>query len=219
MHRKSVFITRERESILPFIKLLKEQEVEVVAQPLFSYRSLNFARPTEAAEWIFFSSRNAVKFFFEKEMAGPFKYAAIGPATGKELAKYVPVSFAGRDYDTQKTAHEFAAVAGTSKILFPCGADSLRSVQKVFPDSQVLDMVCYQSVKIPGNIGPHAAYVVLSPENARAIMDDTSINRLAVFFVLGEPTAKALIGRGISNIHYLPHGDSMGWARSLLTEI
>lgn len=215
MHRKSVFITRKRELVLPFIELLNQQGFEVVAKPLLRYESLNFVWPTDSPEWIFFSSRNAVRFFFEKATVGNYSYAAIGRATAEELAKYAPVSFAGTDYDTQNTARDFARLAGASKILFPCGNNSLRTVQKFFPASQVIDLVCYESVRTNDIIGTHDVYVVLSPENARVIMDDTSIHHQAVFFVLGEPTAEVLRGGDISNIHYLPHGDSLVWARSI----
>lgn len=217
MHRKSVFITRERESILPFIDELNNHGIWVAAQALFRYESLNFLLPSDKVEWIFFSSRNAVRFFFEKEFAGNVKYAAMGAATAAELSKHVEVSFVGADYDTQKTAIEFAKVAGESIILFPTGSNSLRTVQKVFPPSQVIEIACYRSTRIETSVGPHDAYVVLSPENARVILEDGSINRQAPFFVLGNPTALALRKGEISNIHFLPHGAHKDWARNVFS--
>lgn len=217
MHKKSVFITRERELILPFVEWLDSQEIKVVAQPLLQYKSVNFEWPFDKMDWIFFSSRNAVKFFFEQEIKIDCKYAAIGPATAKEVAKHVTVSFAGVDYDTQKTAVEFAKLAGDSMILFPCGNNSVRTVQKMLSPAQVMDVVCYEAVRMDSAIGCHDIYVVLSPENARVMLEDLSINRQAVFFVLGELTAEALRGQGISNVHFLPHGDSLDWAKSILT--
>ena len=217
MHKKSVFISRERELILPFVEWLGSQGIKVVAKPLLQYKSVNFEWPSDKMDWIFFSSRNAVKFFFEQEIKIDCKYAAIGPATAKELEQHVAVSFAGVDYDTQKTAEEFAKLAGDSMILFPCGNNSVRTVQKMLPPAQVMEVMCYEAVRMDSAIGRHDIYVVLSPENARVMLEDLSINRQAVFFVLGESTADALRGQGISNVHFLPLGDSMGWARSVLT--
>ena len=219
MHKKSVFISRDSSTILPCIHLLNQWGIDVTAQPLLRYEPVAFQCPPDTWDWVFFSSRNAVQFFFAKQAAGNFKYAAIGPATYTELAKYVNVSFAGKDYDTQKTAHEFARLAEASKILFPGGNNSLRTVQKFLPASQVIEVVCYEAIRLVTVIGAHDAYVVLSPENARVMIDDTSINHQAVFFVLGEPTAEVLRGQDISNIHFLPHGDSLAWARSIQTSI
>lgn len=219
MYRKSVFITRERESILPFIDELNNHGIWVAAQPLLRYESVNFLLPTVKVEWVFFSSRNAVRFFFVKELAGNVKYAAMGSATAAELSKHAEVSFVGADYDTQKTAVEFAKVAGESSILFPTCSNSVRRVQHVLSPSQVIEIVCYRSTRIETSVGPHDAYVVLSPENARVILEDSSINRQAPFFVLGNPTALALSNGEISNIHFLPDGARNGWARNVLSFI
>ena len=61
-------------------------------------------------DWIFFSSKNAVKFFFAKNnVLGHQKIACVGDGTFKVLSKYVNrVDYVGNAIDTHLIGKEFA---------------------------------------------------------------------------------------------------------------
>jgi len=215
MSEKKIFVSRDSQSVQALIEYMNSRGVEVEARPLIRYEAVEFEIPEANFEWVFFSSRNAVHFFFTQKPPGNHKYGAIGPGTASELSKYVQVDFEGRDYDTGATASNFSLIAGESKVLFPCSHKSLRTVQQSLPSSQVLEIICYQSFPVETPIGRADAYVVLSPENARALLKSNETDRGALFFVLGESTADTLRNHDISRVQLLPHGDSIHWAHTI----
>jgi uroporphyrinogen-III synthase len=65
-------------------------------QSLISFSSLDFDPPE--ADWVFFYSRNAVRFFFENSNLElyPYQYACLSTGTAEELSKYVlDIAFIG----------------------------------------------------------------------------------------------------------------------------
>jgi len=96
----TAFITRDISNFSEFQKLLAAAGWQVTGHSLVALAPLPF-RAMPDCDWIFFSSKNAVRFFFQnienQNIDLPkSKWAALGQATAKVLAEYVgKVDFVG----------------------------------------------------------------------------------------------------------------------------
>ncbi len=86
-------------------------------------------RPTNAYDWVFFTSKNAVRAFYESALAAcallkDAQIAAVGPTTAEAVSsRGGKVAFVSPRYDAQSAAQSFCEtfdVAGQT-ILWPCG--------------------------------------------------------------------------------------------------
>ena len=98
-------------------------------------------------DWIFFTSKNAVKFFFAKNnVLGHQKIACVGDGTFKVLSKYVNhVDYVGNAIDTHLIGKEFAKIIGNAICFFPISNISKRTIQQYLPQNQVIEAVVYQT--------------------------------------------------------------------------
>jgi len=100
----TAFITRDLAPQSDFRRILAERGWQVSGQSLVTLTPLPFGS-VPPCQWIFFSSQNAVRCFFEQaallpdwtaERAEATRWAAIGAATARALAEYVErVDFVG----------------------------------------------------------------------------------------------------------------------------
>ena len=100
----TAFITRHLAPDSDFRSILAAQGWQVAGQSLVLLTPLPFGS-VPPCDWIFFSSQNAVRYFFEQaallpdwteERASAVRWAAIGPATARAMLPYVKlVHFVG----------------------------------------------------------------------------------------------------------------------------
>ena len=91
---KRIFISRKLASDSPIRKLANGHYIK--DQSLIHFSPLDFEPPE--TDWVFFYSRNAVRFFFEGSNLElyPYQYACMSTGTAEELAKHVlDISFVG----------------------------------------------------------------------------------------------------------------------------
>ena len=116
----------------------------IIGQSLIQFSPVDFEMPS--ADWVFFYSRNGVKYFFEHSQGqlAPYKWAAIGPETAELLSEYVlDVDFVG-DGVPESTAEKFHnMITDREKVCFARAVNSQKSIQKNLPDEQVVDLVVY----------------------------------------------------------------------------
>jgi len=135
--KKSVFISRHLTSDSFFLKAMNRRNYTVHAQSLIYLTPLPFSE-IPIVDWIFFSSPNAVKFFFDQnpEINPKVRFAAIGRTTAQTIRQYHRVcSFEGEGSDITASARLFGDMNKGSKVLFPCAENSLETVQKVLGQS------------------------------------------------------------------------------------
>ncbi len=155
--------------------------------------------------WVFFSSRNAVKSYFSSHTFDPDKkYAAIGKGTRKELVKFASCNFFGRSNDTAEVGRDFAQLVRADIVLFPISDQSMKSIQKHLNPEQVINVVAYRTILDPAKIDRCGTYVFTSPSNVRAFLEANSAEDFAninkVHFIsLGRSTQKALFAAGIDS--------------------
>lgn len=209
----TAFITRDLSEAPEFRALLAATGWQVEGVSLVELSPLLFEE-VPLADWIFFSSKNAVRFFFqqpENDSRGDFKsprelrvkWAALGPATAKALAEYVDtVDFTGTG-EPEGTAAAFREVCTAgSCILFPAARHSLQSVMSFLaPDFQCIPFPVYDNRPVAEPPLSEADVLVFtSPMNAQAYFSKHMLGEKQRVVAIGATTAGALRELGISEI-------------------
>lgn len=200
---QSVFISRGPKEAEYFFKTLSDVGFKVKGTSLTRFESIPF-KGIPNCEWIFFSSRNCVKYFFSQNPKIPqgVKIGSIGGATAEALIKRgIDSHYTGNGLDTAEIGKDFARVAGNAKILFPQSTASYRTVQKQFHEQEnIIDMVVYDTIENENAVIPDTDVVVLtSPSNAILYFRKKNVLPDQVFIPIGASTAEVLKRNGITN--------------------
>lgn len=198
---EKVFITRDVSGNDLFSRVLESAGYNVHGKALIEIRGLEFDEIPDS-DWIFFSSKNAVKYFFQQNpVLNKQKLAVIGKGTNEELrACGKRADFIGYSNDTKLTGKQFSALAGGQKILFPQAKGSIKTVQdQFFGQTTVIDFHVYQTILHRDYQVPNANVLVFtSPSNVNAYL--SSGNKIGVkqnVVAMGHATGKALEKRGV----------------------
>ena len=190
----TALITREVDVTSPLARGCRQAGINLLGQSVIETKSVHFATPLPQAAWIFFSSAQAVKFFFEQKptlLAGT-KLAAIGRGTARQLARFGEVSFVGSAADTTVVAQEFASLAKDEHVLFPVSDQSVRTVQQALPAAQAFDIVCYTTRSKPAPVGHCDVVVFSSPSNVIAYFEANTLADHQAVIAFGSTTAARL---------------------------
>jgi uroporphyrinogen-III synthase len=198
--KKKVFISRKPtdcEAIQAFLPA----DVEIIAQPLIDTTAIPFNRSIPKTDWIFFSSSNAARHFFEQQpILSNQKIGAIGEATAKTIANFHTIDFVGDAADITDSAYRFAESIGESSVLFPGAIESMKHVQSALPAKQVVDLSVYTTTEKPAVIPPCDVYVFSSPSNVRSFAKSNPIQENPKCVAFGEATHKELLKLGFTEV-------------------
>ena len=184
--------------------MLENQGFIVDGMSLVELNAVDFSLPKAIPDWIFFYSKNGVRFLLEKIDLAYFsniKIAAIGEGTAKFLTTcQLTPDFIGNG-NPGETARAFSRLATGKKVLFPRANNSRQSVQYLLNDSiTVLDLIVYENtVKTDFSIPYRDCLVFTSPLNASAYFDKYPIQKSVFIFSIGQTTAKKLQELGVSD--------------------
>ena len=192
-----VFISRNESDADELVLSLNSSNYSSHCQSLISVEFLPFNIKKEF-DWVFFSSSNGARSFFQQATNVNVKYAAIGPAT----ASAVPFEcdFVGEGTNTEEIARMFFHLVGNERVLFPSAADSLNSTANLFNSEQVEIISTYKKERIAIRLPEARLYLFSSPSNvyaAQEMNDLVGMNCVAY----GAATASALKAAGVRNIH------------------
>ena len=201
----AVFITRNEKKDDFFKRCLEAHGYKVFAQSLIEIKRVPMVKLVKT-DWVFFSSKNSVKHFFEQkpDVEGT-KFGAVGKATADEIRKFGKrADFIGSSDDTRMTGKKFSALIGSKTVLFPQAKESMRSIQRQLPKKEnVKDVVVYETIKNPESRIQNIESDILvftSPSNVEAFFENKGNSPLlrrgvggeAAVIAMGEATAKAL---------------------------
>lgn len=197
----TVFISRELPDDNHLTLALASKGYTLIAEPMICTEGLGYEPNSFKSGWLFFSSKQGVHHFFEKDPdTGKCLLGAIGEGTARMLKKYGDVSFVGKSTDTAEVAREFKAVAGKKKCWFPVGEQSVRTVQQALPASQVQDILCYRTIEKPRPVGNPDVLVFSSPSNVDAFLKANTILPVQRVVAFGKTTAAALHRHGFNQV-------------------
>jgi hydroxymethylbilane synthase len=215
---KSVFISRDSGRFDLFTKSLTANGITVHSKALIDIRTLE-VKVVPRTDWIFFSSKNAVKHFFNQkpEMGSP-KYGCVGKSTAEALRRFgKKPDFIGYSTDTRMTGKQFAATVGSGTVLFPQAKESMRSIQLQFSNrNQVIDLSVYETIKNNDTLVPEVdALVFTSPSNVEAFFEKNKIKTGQKVVAMGGATGSALRDRGVQRYAMPKTFDDIGLAQAV----
>ncbi len=192
-----VFISRSESDAQEIVSSLKGSNYSLHCQALITVDFLPFNIKKEF-DWVFFSSSNGARSFFEQTTNVNAKYAAIGPAT----ASTVPFEcdFVGEGTNTEEIARMFFHLVGNERVLFPSAADSLNSTANLFNSEQVEIISTYKKTRLALALPEARLYLFSSPSNVYAAQEMNDLDGM-ICVAYGTATASALKAAGVRNIH------------------
>jgi uroporphyrinogen-III synthase len=202
--KKQIFISREP-SDCEAIQSFLPDDVQIIAQSLIETTPISYDRNIPQTDWIFFSSSNAARHFFNQHpVIGKQKIGAIGVATAKAIEKYRSVDFVGDAIDIADSAYRFAEAIGSGTVLFPGAAESLRHVQSALPAEQIVDWPVYSTHEKTTPAPPCDIHVFSSPSNVRSFFKSTKPNHPLKCVAFGEATRDELLKHNVNDIRIPP---------------
>lgn len=218
----SVFITRELSEQSFFRKALEKHKIKVEARSLI--RTVPVITRFDSyilkhVDWIFFSSKNAVEYFFQLNPALPkeVKFGVMGSGSEEMLRrKGYFTEYVGESNDTTEVAAEFAELTKGQTVLFPGAEGSLRSIQQgMSADTKVIDLPVYETV-LEEDIEATGAEVLVftSPSNVDAYFADNLLDPYQKVVAIGKSTGKKFDEMGVK--YTLPYSpDEVGLAEAV----
>ena len=205
--KKSVFISRNLKEDSYFKRTLENQGHEICAKSLLQFESVAFEADLQNYDWVFFSSKKAVAFFFQQEKQLPkhLKIGAIGESTANAIKNVgYSVDFIGQENDIKKIGTNFCEQAMNAKVLFPQAIHSLQSIQQFSKAylEEIADLVVYKNIPLSEFAVPKCDILVFtSPLNAKTYCKKYQIEKTQKIIAIGTTTAKALQALNYHNVH------------------
>lgn len=202
---KSVLITRQIEDDKIFRGRLQENGYSLHAESLIRIVQIRYSHAPKA-DWIFFSSKNAIKHFFAQgpDIHPRSRFAVFSESSARYLRQYNHnADFIGSGNDTTKIARKFSESIDGEVVLFPQAIDSLQTVQRWLPFNNISkNLFVYKTELKEEFILPEADILVFtSPSNVRAFFSKYSIKPGQSVIAIGTTTQISLRSRGVQNIH------------------
>ena len=214
----SVFISRDSRPNDYFSHVLKVNGYTVFSKALIDIKSIA-VKNIPSTDWLFFSSKNAVKFFFQhKPQIENTKIGCVGKATADELRKFGKrADFIGNSVDTKLIGKQFAATVGKGTVLFPQAKESMRSIQQAFTNpKQTIDIAVYETIKNNVEVIPDFEIAVFtSPSNVQAFFEKNKITAEQKIIAMGDATAAMLKKQGVKRCSLTSSFDDLGLVRAV----
>ncbi|MBS7566237.1 hydroxymethylbilane synthase [Mucilaginibacter sp. Bleaf8] len=195
-----VFISRDLPASSYFRRVLQKHGIEVEARSLIrTVPIMTILNPyiLQDVDWVFFTSKNAVEYFFalKPQFVKKVKFGVIGSGSEDMLRRHGHFAdYVGDNVDTAIVAKEFAQIANSSTILFPCAENAMRSIhQALSADTKIIDLPVYATMREEVASGSTADVLVFtSPSNAEAYFKDNLLDLNQKVVAIGKSTGKKL---------------------------
>jgi len=218
----SVFISREISEHSYFRKALEKHHIQIEGRSLI--RTVPVITKLDPyilkhVDWIFFSSKNAVEYFFrlEPQLSKNIKFGVMGSGSEEMLRlKGHFTDYTGVGIDSADVAQEFAKLVNGTTVLFPGAENSLRSIQQLLSaDTKIIDLPIYETI-MEEDIEVSSADVLVftSPSNVDAYFVDNLLDPYQKVIAIGKSTGKKFDEMGVKYI--LPFSpDEVGLAEAV----
>ena len=218
---KKIFITRNLKEKDYLNRALKGLNFNIEGKSLIEFKQITI-KELPKTEWIFFSSKHSVKYFFnQKPNIGSVKMACVGKSTADELRSCgYRAEFIGQSTDTKLIGKQFAAKVGNAKVLFPVARESMQSIQWQFPKREnAINLVVYATLKHSIEVAADTDIIIFtSPSNVEAFFEKNKLGPNQKAIAMGDATKSALMKKKIKeNLIVTPGSfDDLGLFQSVL---
>ncbi len=219
---QSVFITRELSEQSYFRRAIEKHKINIEARSLI--RTVPVITKLDSyilkhIDWIFFSSKNAVEYFFELKPLLPkdVKFGVMGSGSEEMLRRKGHFTeYVGESTDTAEVSADFAELVRGQTVLFPGAEGSLKSIQQgLSADTKVIDLPVYETV-IEEDVEASGAEVLVftSPSNVDAYFAENLLDPYQKVVAIGKSTGKKFDEMGVK--YALPFSpDEVGLAEAV----
>ena len=217
-----VFISRDEKRNDFFKRCLEANGYKVFCQSLIEVKQI-LIRKYKKCDWVFFSSKNAVKHFFEqKPDVEGVKFGAVGKSTAEEIRKFGKrAEFIGNADDTRMTGKKFSALVGNKTVLFPQAKESMKSIQLQLPKREnVVDLIVYETImksQVTSHKSKFDTLVFTSPSNVESFLEKNKINAEQKVVAMGDATANALKKHGVKTNKQPASFDDLGLVQAVMS--
>lgn len=202
---QSVFISSDLRKDDYLVTVLRAHQYEVNFQSLIEFKPVEFVYPQDA-NWLFFSSKNGVHYFFKEQVLSSFnstiKIAAINQGTALALRELgFDPDFIGSGGNLDKIAADFDQLAD-GKIVFPQAKKSMQSIQKKLAvNRDVHSLIVYENTA-KTNVSKRNEKILIftSPLSIEAYFTQNQIDDCQEIISIGNTTSRKLADYGISNV-------------------
>lgn len=221
---KNVFITRELPETSYLRTALEKHEIELEGRSLIkTFPSINKLDSyiLRNIDWVFFSSRNAIEYFFrlDPQLPKKAKFGVLGRGSENAL-RYLgkTADFNGEEegIDTKDIAKEFAKIANGSNVLFPSAKGSLRTIQKALsPQTKIVELTVYETVPEEDVAQSFADVLIFtSPSNVESYFANNLLEPDQQVICIGKSTGKKFDEMGVK--YTLPYSpDEVGLSEAV----
>jgi hydroxymethylbilane synthase len=202
---KSIFISRDLSEQSYFRRAVEKLGMEIEARSLI--RTVPAITKLDSyilrnADWIFFTSKNAVEYFFDLKPQFPkkVKFGVMGSGSENSLRSNGHFAdYVGEGIDTADVAKDFAKLADGSTVLFPGPENPIRSIQQgLSADTKSIDLPVYETVLLEDVEKTNADILTFtSPSNVDAYFADNLLDPNQKIIAIGKSTGKKLDDMGI----------------------
>ncbi len=209
----SVFITRDIRENDFFSRSLIANGYTVSGRAFIEFKPIPFGK-LPAAEWLFFSSKHAVTYFFDqKPEIGNIRIGAIAKSTAEAIRTFGRrADFIGVSTDTRLVGKQFANLVKSGQALFPQAKESMRTIQQQFVNkTQVIDLPVYETIHKPVEGIPESDIMLFtSPSNVEAFLEKKKLKKEQKIIAMGNATAHALKMANHPSVFLVPSFDEIG---------
>lgn len=219
-----VFITRDISESSYFRRAMEKNGIALECRSLIrTFPIINRLDPyiLRDADWIFFSSKNAIEYFFklDPQISKKTQLGVLGRASEETLRRFGRVpDFNGEEegIDTSEIAKEFAAIASGTTVLFPGAKGSLRTIQQTLSvQTKIIDLPVYETVIEEDAEQSHADVLIFtSPSNVEAYFAHNLLEPGQKVVCIGRSTGRKFDEMGVR--YTLPYSpDEIGLAEAV----
>lgn len=217
---RKVFLTRDLKETDYLSRALGRLDFQLEGKSLIEFKEIKI-RFLPQTDWIFFSSKHAVRYFMNQKPELPVgvKFACIGTSTSAELRTFGKrADFIGQNTDIKLVGKQFSSKVGNDRVLFPIARGSMQSVQwQMVKRDNIFNLEVYDTIKHSIEISSdHDILVFTSPSNVEAFFEKNKILPTQKVVAMGESTGKALEKEKIK-LYKMPQTfDDLGMVRAIL---
>lgn len=217
---KKVFISRDQKKEDYFSSALSRLGFVVEGKSLIEFKQIRI-KELPKTDWIFFSSKHAVRYFFnQKPDTGNARFACLGTGTSAELRAHGKrADFIGQSTDVRLVGKQFSSKIGNAKVLFPIARGSLKSIQmQIQKRENVFNLEVYATLKHSVEIPEDTEVLVFtSPSNVEAYFEKNKWKAHQQAIAMGDATGKALEKLKIKNYSKPQRFDDLGLVQAVLS--
>lgn len=219
----NAFISRDLSPDSVFEQLLEAKNINVIGRSLIECEPLSFGKFAEV-DWIFFYSKNAVRYFFEglqQTLLPTTRFATMGVGTAGVLRKYgYKADFVGTG-KPDSTANAFLKIAKQQHVLFPRAKKSQQSIQRLLGNAiNMKEVVVYTNKPKSKFQLPFCEYLTFtSPLNVAAYFKKKNLVKGQKILAIGNTTASALNNMGFFTILIAANPSEKALAELILAQI